>query len=279
KKWRKLRKLTQAQLSTGVCNQSEISRLESGEFFPSIEVLHLISNKLEVPLTYFIEVLIHGNIHEEKEAKELINTLLLKKEYSEIYRITDDIIRQKAVIHPELQKFLLWQYYVSAYNIGRISHSYCVTELFNLLRTRTKGIDIFLDLHIKNSLANLLAEAHYHSKSIKLYKDILNEEISTDEVQKLKVKVLFNYGKLLKIQKNHKDALSITNRGIELSCKLSDMSLIGQLHYQKGIVMEELNYEFQEVSKVFKKAYFIFELLGLQLYVDIIKEKKSEYLL
>jgi HTH-type transcriptional regulator, pleiotropic regulator of extracellular virulence genes len=53
KKLRKLRGLTQKQLAENICHQSEISRIEAGSVYPSVYILHGISEKLEVPLAYF----------------------------------------------------------------------------------------------------------------------------------------------------------------------------------------------------------------------------------
>ena len=46
-KWRKHRNLTQINLADGICHQSEISRIEKGEDFPSIDILHLIASKFK----------------------------------------------------------------------------------------------------------------------------------------------------------------------------------------------------------------------------------------
>lgn len=279
KKWRKHRKLTQIELAKNICHQSEISRIESGEFFPGIDVLLLISNKLQVPIDYFLKVLIHDDLEHVNKIKNKALTLSRNKDYKKLYEFVSYYLEDIKVGHPELQKFLCWQYYVAAYSLRKIDYSYCVTELSLILSQENFGLDIYLDLNIKNSLATIHAENGEYAKSINLFTEILDEKSDSEKVEHLKIKVLYNYGKLLFIKKEYHSSLQKTNHAIELSCKLADMSLLGQLHFQKASILEELNGSFQEISALYKKALFFVELLNLELYINILKEKKGKFLM
>lgn len=278
KKIRKIKKLTQVQLSNGICNQSEISRIEAGDFFPSIDILYLISSKLQVPISYFFEILSYEDLEETKFERNKIETLSLNKQYKEIHHYVEILLNKNESLHPETKKFLLWQKFIAAYCLNKINSDYCLTELFLLLRSKTFGIDVLLDLQIKNSIANILAENQKYSESIVIYEEILSESIGTKEADKLRVKVLFNLGKLLYLKEEYKNALQQANQGVELSIFLADMSILGQFYYLKGSVMEELSFPVTEISQNFKKAQLFFELLNLKTHTQILNENKAVYL-
>ena len=45
--------LSQKSLAEGICEQSQISKIERGHFIPSADLLFKLSQRLEVPLDYF----------------------------------------------------------------------------------------------------------------------------------------------------------------------------------------------------------------------------------
>lgn len=278
KRNRKLKNLTQKQLALGICNQSEISRIEAGDFFPNIDLLYLIANRLQIPITYFFEVLAHEEAEERKIIKRTVGTLSMAKNYFELLRYVESILKAKVTHHPETEKFLLWQKYVAEYYTKKIGADYCLTELLLLLRKKTEGMDFLLDLQIKNSIANILGENSRFDESLKIYKEILNEDLVSKEADKLKLKAFYNYGKLLFLRKNFESALHYTNEGINLSIALADMSLLGQYYYQKGALMEELLYPFEEIASIYQKSHFFLSLLSLDVYIKILEEKKVVFL-
>ncbi len=79
KKIRVMRGLTQKQLSENICHQSEVSRIESGAVYPSMDILQGIATKLQVPIIHFYEVLIYSDIERNKQLKDRIITLCKQK--------------------------------------------------------------------------------------------------------------------------------------------------------------------------------------------------------
>lgn len=69
KKIRVMRGLTQKQLSDNICHQSEVSRIESGAVYPSMDILQGIAAKLQVPIIHFYEVLIYSDIERKNSLK------------------------------------------------------------------------------------------------------------------------------------------------------------------------------------------------------------------
>jgi HTH-type transcriptional regulator, pleiotropic regulator of extracellular virulence genes len=276
RKLRKNRNMTQAELSSGICNQSEISRLEKGNVFPSIDILHLIANKLKVPTFYFYEVLIHENLINKKKVTEKILNLVQNKHYEEVYKIAENEL-QKNKCHPEFKQFLIWQYNVSGYYLKKVDSATCLTELKLLLKKETYGTDILQDLLIKNSIANLYAEKREFKNSIKCYESILCANIDSREYNVLKVKVFYNLCKVLYLDNQIEHSLSKVDQAIEVLRQNHDMSLLGQIYFQKGECLEKLDYPIKDISDCYKNALFFFKLLKLPYYEKVIYEKKQQY--
>lgn len=279
KRIRKAKKLTQNQLAAGMCSQSEISRIEAGEFFPSIDLLYLIANQLQLPINYFFEVLAHEQAAEAKIIKNKIWNLSFNKHYKDLLQYVEELLTLEVALHPETKKFLLWQKHTASYYIKRINAESCKTELLLLLRKKLPGMDTLLDLHIKNSIANIYAENSAYKESIEIYQSILKESLDSPEAKNLKIKVIYNFGKLLYLKKEYSSSLNYTNQGINLSIEGNSMALLGQLYYQKGSLMEELKFSYEEIAPIYQKAEFFFEMLNLEIYMNILVENKSHFLL
>lgn len=274
---RKDRNMTQEELSSGICNQSEISRLEKGNVFPSIDILHLIANKLRVPTFYFYEVLIHKNLVHKKKVTENILRLVQNNHYEKVFKIAENEL-QNNKCHPEFKQFLTWQYNVSGYYLKKIDFATCLTVLKLLLIKETYGTDILQDLSIKNSIANLYAEKREFNNSIKYYESILSANIDSREYNVLKAKVLYNLCKVFYLDNQIEHSLSKVNDALKVSQQNHDMSLLGQIYFQKGECLEKLNYPIKDISECYKNSLFFFKLLQLPFYEKVIHEKKQQFL-
>ncbi|MEI4829782.1 helix-turn-helix domain-containing protein [Bacillus sp. FJAT-53711] len=272
KKIRMMRGLTQKQLADNICHQSEVSRIESGVVYPSMDILQGIAAKLQVPIIHFYEVLAYSDIERKKQFKDQIQMLCKKKKYEEIYKKVWDELK-KEEDHPEFQQFLLWHYHLSAYVLKKVNYEYCILELKKLIHKQLIGIDVFQNLYIENSIASIYAENKYFQKSIKLYQHILKQLESLHSNEEFAIKVGYNYAKALYLDEQYKKALHQVEKAIETSCRTSNMTLIGQLYYQKGECLEKLGDSENESRVAYEKALFFFELLDLHTYKDILLKK------
>ncbi|HHT7188205.1 TPA: helix-turn-helix domain-containing protein [Bacillus cereus] len=275
KKIRVMRGLTQKQLSDNICHQSEVSRIESGAVYPSMDILQGIAAKLQVPIIHFYEVLIYSDIERKKQLKDQIIMLCKQKKYKEIYsRVWNEL--KKEEYHPEFQQFLQWQYYVAAYILKRIDYKYCILELKKLLNQQLAGIDVYQNLYIENAIANIYAENCHFKKSMELFEDILKQLETLPENKEFDVKVRHNYAKTLYLDNQYEEALYQINKAIEISCQIHSMALIGQLYYQKGECLEKLGYDGAEIEEAYEKACFFFDILEMHPYKEkFIKKMKQ----
>jgi HTH-type transcriptional regulator, pleiotropic regulator of extracellular virulence genes len=272
KKIRVMRGLTQKQLSENICHQSEVSRIESGAVYPSMDILQGIAAKLQVPIIHFYEVLIYSDIERKKQLKDQIIMLCKQKKYKEIYnKVWNEL--KKEEYHPEFQQFLQWQYHVAAYVLKKSDYEYCILELKKLLNQQLAGIDVYQNLYIENAIANIYAENGYFKKGMELFEGILKQLEVLPENKEFDVKVRHNYAKTLYLDNQYEEALYQINKAIEISCRINSMALIGQLYYQKGECLEKLGYEEAESEEAYEKAYFFFDILEMHTYKEKFMKK------
>ncbi|PFJ17500.1 transcriptional regulator [Bacillus cereus] len=274
KKIRVMRGLTQKQLSDNVCHQSEVSRIESGAVYPSMDILQGIAAKLQVPIIHFYEVLIYSDIERKKQFKDRIQVLSKKKKYDEIYKIVSNELK-KEKFHPEFNQFLLWYYHLSAYVLKRIDFEYCILELKKIVHQPYGGVDVYQNLYIENSIAIIYAENDQLDRAITSFRNILEQLESLHNNQAFIVKVRYNYAKALYLSDQFEEALYQVNEAIETSCHMGSMELIGHLYYQKGECLEKLDYSSNDIKEVYEKASFFFDLLDLHPYKEALLKKKK----
>ncbi|HDX9579500.1 TPA: helix-turn-helix domain-containing protein [Bacillus pseudomycoides] len=272
KRIRVMRGLTQKQLSDNICHQSEISRIESGVVYPSMDILQGMAAKLQIPIIHFYEVLAYSDIERKKQFMSHIKALCKQKKYEEIYKKVWDELK-KEEDHPEFQQFLLWHHHLSAYVLKKVNYDYCILELKKLINQQLVGIDVFQNLYIENSIANIYAENGHIQKSLELYQDILKQLESLHSNKEFAIKVGYNYAKTLYSDEQYERALYQVEKAIETSCSIGNMTLIGQLSYQKGECLEKLGHSEDEIRTAYEKALFFFELLELHSYKNTLLNK------
>ncbi|MFE1243462.1 helix-turn-helix domain-containing protein [Fictibacillus sp. NPDC058756] len=278
---RRVAGISQKELAEGICNQSEISRIEAGTVFPNLDTLFQISLKLRVSIPYLLLKLLYDRDDYIIETINYIEALSERKNYQEIYELSSNELKNGSNIKSiSFYIFLKWNFHMASYYVKASHYLDCIQELKNILSNNfVYERHNFQDLRIKNVIANIYAENNCFEDSYRYYEEIISEQISSKAFNIYKIKVLYNYSKTHFSNGDIKKALELVNKGIKLSLELKNMSLIGQLYYQKGScyeILEKDNHE--EIANNYKRSLFFFELLGMELYEKHAKEKKAIYL-
>lgn len=280
---RKSLKMTQVQLSQDICTQSTISMIEKGEIKPGLDILYLISIKLNKPISYFANLLLDKDYSYKYSIVQEIEEQTTMQNYQLVYSITERELSYKQT-DEWFFSVLKWNYYLSSYKTGIITIDTTILELKKLLED-TKNIVLekdFLKERIYNTLAFLYATkknfefAMFYYNKIDINKDFsatprLNQEIYYLRIIYNKSKTYYDMGDLLCSQE-------LILLGIRKSIKLENMSFLGNFYYYLGLIQERLNAPISEISTSFQNAYYFFKILERTPYIEIIENKKSEYL-
>ncbi len=273
---RKKHNLTQKDLANGICSQAEISKIESGTHSPTVDLLFALSRRLQVPITVFLD---HT---EQQSSMRLIDDSLLtrfrNKDFNAIFTETKGLIEYA---NNNIELSLLYKYYfhLCAYRLNKTDFRTCIIELQNLSdKYSTIYYSPDMIVRIKAAIANIYYENKSYKHSLRVYEEILRLNFDNDEMVLNKIRIQYNFSKILIELKKPETALTYVNDGIEKSIKFKDMSLLGQLLFQKGACLELTNSSLKSTIEVYQKAYLLFDLLNMTEYKQIMLEKKSHYL-
>ncbi|WP_131502338.1 helix-turn-helix domain-containing protein [Exiguobacterium sp. GM2_5_1] len=273
---RKKHNLTQKDLANGICSQAEISKIESGTHSPTVDLLFALSRRLQVPITVFLD---HT---EQQNSMRLIDDSFLSrfrnKDFNAIFNETKAFIES---LSNNIELSLLYKYYfhLCAYRLGKTDFRTCIIELQNLSdKYSTIYYSPDMIVRIKAAIANIYYENKSYKHSLRVYEEILRLNFDNDEMILNKIRIQYNFSKILIELKKPETALAYVNDGIQQSIKFKDMSLLGQLLFQKGACLELTNSSLKVTSEVYQKAYLLFDLLNMTEYKQIMLEKKSHYL-
>jgi len=273
---RKKHNLTQKDLANGICSQAEISKIESGTHSPTVDLLYALSRRLQVPINTFLD---HTNYRES--LKILDENLLIRfrnSEFQSIYQETQKIINSSP-LDRELNLLVRYFYYLSSYRLKKIDYRTCIIGLQQLSEHySTLHYSPSMILRIKSAIAILHFENKSYKHSRTVYEELMELDFDSDELIVERIRIHYNYSKILMKLNAVEKALFIVEEAIKISLFEKDMSLLGQLYSQKGECQELLDFSFDEISNSYTKAFLLFDLMDIREYRQIILETKFEFI-
>ncbi|HFI0042483.1 TPA: helix-turn-helix domain-containing protein [Streptococcus suis] len=215
---RKELKLSQKALSEGICEQSQISKMERGNFMPSAELLFKLAERLEVPLDYFFneQFEVKSNL---SHFKQLSSKLLEDRNYDNLEYIYRLEMEKKSVLSFEDKMYLEWSkaiidFYKYDLKDQAISH---LEKALSKLSTTT-----LVYLKILNTLSNfysLVKREEEYEKNYKLLKELYQtKDLTNQEFLFGYIRIRFNYAHYLQSQKKYSEAMQEALEMIEF-CK------------------------------------------------------------
>lgn len=279
---RKKMNLTQKSLSNGICTQPTISMIERGEIIPGLDILIPISIKLGKPITYFIDILLITDYEYIRKFVYDIEELTIRQEFKTVYDIVKTELSKKNKDR-WFEIFLKWQYYLSSYKIGNIEIHETISKLKKLVKNPDSILNKdYLCFKIYNTIAFLYAIKEDYPNSLLFYNKI-NFNIPPSYAPRLnqniyQLRIIYNKSKTLYDMRNYEDAIKNCKEGIEKSIQYENMSIIGNFFYYLGLCYEKKNMKKEQIPLLYKKALFFFELLNREIYSNILKKEKQDFL-
>ena len=215
---RKELRLSQQTLAEGICEQSQISKIERGHFIPSADLLFKLSQRLEVPLDYFFneQIEIKSNL---SNFKQLSARLLDDRNYNDLEYLYKIEIERGSFLTLEDRTYLEWiksiiDFYQYNLQFDAISH------LENILSKVSSTTLIYLK--VLNTLSNFYSlvgrEEDYeknYSHLIELYQ---TKNFEHQEFLFGYIRVRYNYAHYLVSKEKYNEGIQEALETIEL-CK------------------------------------------------------------
>lgn len=255
KKRRKEIKMTQSDLSDGICTQAMISRIEKKKVRPSRDLMEKLAERLEVSLHYFYgEDSVESRYSKTTQLCKLIRQHLERREYDSVsYLIdTNEELIQQAIGEDRL--FFEWVTgLLYAYRDG--DNDKALNYLIQLEKATKNGE---LRIEIIDSVGNQYlrkeeydkAELYYH-KGFDMFSEWMNHE--------KKAKLILNYSICLARQGKYSECLSKVFQGLDLVVEENTLFLLGDLLYYKGYCLEKLDQK-EDALDAYKQAWTIFNI-------------------
>lgn len=215
--------LSQQVLAEGICEQSQISKIERGRFMPSADLLFRLSQRLEVPLDYFFneQIEVKSNL---SSFKQLSSRLLEDRNYEDLYYIYKLEMGKRSFLSLDDQIYLEWiesilEFYKDSKKSKAIAH------LESLLAKLSSQSPTYLK--VLNTLSNFYSlvgrEQEYELNYSRLLEIYQYHDLDNQEFLFGFIRVRYNYAHHLLNKEKYSEAIQEAMETIEF-CKAKQTS-------------------------------------------------------
>lgn len=255
---RKELKLSQKALAEGICEQSQISKIERGNYMPSAELLYQLGKRLQVSMDYFFndDIKVKSNL---LEFKRLTEKLLNDRNYNDLAYLLQLEKSKKHFLSIEDETYLAWvETIIDFYSNDKKN------EAIDTLETLSKQINHQTDVYLKilNTLANFYDEFERYEDYEELYHRLMNlyqeKDMTNQEYLFGYLKVRYNYAHHLQLKAQYREAAELALETIAI-CK--EKETVHQLAHLLVIVgnagrhfmdTEKVIHYYQEARELYK---------------------------
>lgn len=278
KELRKGLKLSQADLSKGICTQAQISKIEKGDVYPYASTLYLISQRLGVDVNYFFDIGTTPRLDYVQEVSKQLKAARRSLDYEGMR----DIVKaeEKNPLFSQNRRnmqLLLWHKGICEYELNRnieTAFKYldeAISLTFDKVWTE-KEIEIWLCKGI------FFFEEKKYEEALGVYlpaKDHL-ELLTSLHDDTIKSRLLYNTARTRTRLGRYEKSSANCKEAIDWCLGRDNLYLLGELHYQLGYNFE-LQHEYPLAKKYMEKALTIFELQKDEKYIYYIKNKITQW--
>lgn len=215
--------LSQQSLAKGICEQSQISKIERGNFMPSAELLFKIAQRLEVPLDYFFneQIEVKSNL---SNFKHLSARLLGDRDYDGLEYIYKIELKRNTFLASEDRIYLEWiKAIIDFYQYQSQNKAISTLEI----ALSKVSSETFIYLKILNTLSNFYSligrEQDYENNYSLLMELYQTKNLEHQEFLFGYIRVRYNYAHYLVSKEKYNEAIQEALETIEL-CKLKHTS-------------------------------------------------------
>ncbi|MGT2744468.1 helix-turn-helix domain-containing protein [Streptococcus phocae subsp. phocae] len=261
--------LSQKSLSDGICEQSQISKIERGTFMPSADLLFKLSQRLEVPLDYFFneQIEVKSSL---SSFKHLSSHLLDDRNYDDLEYLYKIEVNRNNFLSSEDSMYLEWIKAIIDFYKYDIKEN-AILRLENIAAKVSSKTLIYLK--VLNTLSNFYSlvgrEQDYESNYSQLMDFYQKEKLDRQEFLFGYIRIRYNYAHYLAAKEKHNEAIQEALETIEL-CKLKQTSyqlaplliLVGNSGAQFLDKEQVKNYylEARDLCRIYKKPLMLMKI-------------------
>ncbi|KOO46496.1 helix-turn-helix domain-containing protein [Priestia koreensis] len=254
--------ISQKELSEGVCTQSLISQIESGNNIPNSILLKQIAEKLGITLDGLLLMSEYPKFDHFVEVESKLIKLIESNNYKQALEMIEYEKENVSSKNGKVKQFFLWAEGVCQYYLNN-NFVLAMDLLKEALSASSNLVFSYQDAKILNSQGILYAQEKLLEESVETFKIILatNKKLSPYVVSlsPLLPKVYYNLSKVFTIQGYYEESIEYCQEGIKYSKNMESIADLGELFFQIGINYEKLE-KYNESLIWLTKSQDIFEL-------------------
>lgn len=238
---RKELKLSQTELAEGICEQTQISRIERDiEYSPGAELVYALAKRLQVPMDYFFEQ--DSQIESDFLApfRSLSKKLLDQRDYESLNYIYHTEAKRTTTLPLSDQLYLQWIEAIVLFHFNN-NESEAMQKLENLLLKYNEYDWEYLN--IANTLLNFYFISDHHSRFTELYQHMqkLFKHVTCQTIDELEIliKCRYNFCRFLWLTKKTEQAMNEIFDTIAICLAKNSLYCLADLYCLLGNVSED----------------------------------------
>jgi tetratricopeptide (TPR) repeat protein len=269
---REYRGFDQIELSSGICSQAQLSKIEGGISIPKATTLYLLAKKLGIEVNIIFEMISNEKMDYVFEYKKLVRNLVRQKNYQEVFRFVkaeeSNPVFKKNVLN---KQFIIWHKGICFYELG-INKAKAVDYLNEALKLTHFSDHFFTrnELEIMNSIGVIYCENEDFQKAIEIYQvaiSFINRDLSINDTFQIQIRIYYNYAKALTRLDDYDSSSTICMQALKICQRRESFYLLGELNYHIGY-NHFVNGEMDEAKIYFDRAIEVFKINNKQNYID-----------
>ncbi|WP_294745774.1 helix-turn-helix domain-containing protein [uncultured Exiguobacterium sp.] len=275
--YRQLNSLSQKDISAGICSQAEISKIENGKVIPTVELLHQLAKKLRVPVSKLVKDDAEHRLEHAHSLDQTLRKLVRENKFDECLYAIEQVSSSR--LSDEVRRIVRYYEIVIAYRQHHVDYRTTSVLFTRLIDQEDLQVqDPILYFRVKMALSILYAECKQYQQAEKIFDDVLQLTAEINGLKEERLKVLYNYAKLLYKLNQSDKGLGIIEEGILLSRKLKQTSYLAHFYYQRGEFHERMEVDGMQTKHDYMMAYELFSAFQMKQYAEIVIKTKCSFL-
>ncbi len=280
KNYRIRSKMSQAEVSRGICSRQTISLLESGQHVPSAQYMSQIAQKLNVPLKELISEDIENL--DLPTSIEIIGIYVQSEEYHYVLSLLDRLL-----VNERLLKYQQYELNIlraeCLIRTGKAKEAVKILEELQNCITEAQGqVDDVMTAILNDKfgtayyfLSDAVKSHHYYSIA---YQSILR----FSEFNQIAARITYNLGMISRELNRNTEAIVYISRAIEFFREKKELNRLAHASIELGIAYKNSN-NYENAKQFLKQALVIYQQLEIpkmermvrQNYASVILAEKS----
>lgn len=266
---RKSKKISQGELASGICTQSNISRIEKGIHVPTLYLIDQIARKLDVD----VEDLLSSEYKKFEKIQILSKKFIDEQNYKDLFYLIDGVIFEESYYQ---KKYMYWLNAITSYyyknNVG-MAKIYITTakSIF------TEIVDYELDLNILNAESIINRDTYDKEKLNNLYVEMLKILNKRNINNDLSIKILQTISTHYFYEKDFEKVLEISSKALKLLKETKSNYILEYHLYNNSIAKYYINNcKSKEIILNLELAKHLAIYKNNEKFVEIIEESLQE---